>query len=447
MHRYIFLILTFLLATSGAKADIYVTPAQGARLLAAPKDTAETRQLTPVEAADTLEIIPTRYYHTYKEGYMMPVMFDTYHFSRPVTVTPDSLDSTPAADLGPASDWLTDRLQSMKRLAYARQQFVVNQPLLVRYNIANMTAPPADLRVSVKGGQSRIELKELPVEANKAKEDLSLDKENKHWLHTFNASLHFSQAYVSPNWYQGGNNNVNGIAQIYWNVKLNEKYYPNTLFQMTTQYKLGVNSAPDDSLRNYNISDDLFQFNLNFGYKARSNWYYSTNVQFKTQLLNNYTKNTKDLRAAFMSPGELNVGIGMTYSRKTKRLEFDASLNPFSYNLKTCFDNRMNETAFGIKEGHSAVSQYGSNAELNFKARLTWNITYQSRLFLFTNYEYLQGDWQNTLSFNINRFLTTQIFWNLRYDTSTERTPDTDWHRFQFKEILSFGLSYSFATI
>ncbi|MBD4632612.1 hypothetical protein GUG51_18520, partial [Xanthomonas citri pv. citri] len=80
-------------------------------------------------------------------------------------------------------------------------------------------------------------------------------------------------------------------------------------------------------------------------------------------------------------------------SRKTKRLDFDASLNPFSYNLKTCFDHRMDETSFGIKEGHNAVSQYGSNAELNFKARLTWNITYQSRLFLFTNYEYLQGDW------------------------------------------------------
>ena len=447
MHRYIFLILTLLLATSGVKADIYVTPAQGARLLAGPQAAAEPRQLTSIEAADTLDIIPSRYYHTFLQGYIMPVMFDTYHFSRPITVAPDSLDNTPDVDLGPASDWLTDRLQSIRRLAYLRQQLVINEPLIVRYNLTNMTAPPADLRVSVKGSHSHIVMKDIPVEANKAKEDLSLDKENKHWLHTFNASMQFSQAYVSPNWYQGGNNNVNGIAQIYWNVKLNEKYYPNTLFQMTTQYKLGVNSAPDDSLRSYNISDDLFQFNLNFGYKARSNWYYSTNVQFKTQLLNNYTKNTKDLRAAFMSPGELNIGIGMTYSRSTKRLNFDASITPFSSNLKTCFDGRMNETAFGIKEGHNAVSQYGSNAELNFKARLTWNIYYQTRLFLFTNYEYLQGDWQNTLSFNINRFLSTKIFWNLRYDTSTERTHDTDWHRFQFKEIFSFGLSYSFATI
>ena len=187
-------------------------------------------------------------------------------------------------------------------------------------------------------------------------------------------------------------------------MKLNEKFYPKLLFEMTTQYKLGVNSAPDDTIRNYNITDDIFQFNAKFGYKARSNWYYSTNVAFKTQLFNNYASNSRDLRAAFMSPGRAQYRYRYDVFAQHQEGELRASINPLSYNLKTCTNDRMNETAFGIKEGRSSVSQIGSNAELTFKARLTWNITYTSRLFLFTNYEYLQGDWQNTLAFDINKF-------------------------------------------
>ena len=53
-------------------------------------------------------------------------------------------------------------------------------------------------------------------------------------------------------------------------------------------------------------------------------------TQFKTQLLNNYKPNTTTLKAAFMSPGELNVGVGMTYNytNPKKTVTFDASISP-----------------------------------------------------------------------------------------------------------------------
>ena len=75
------------------------------------------------------------------------------------------------------------------------------------------------------------------------------------------------------------------------------------------------------------------------------------------------------------------------------------------------------------------------------------NISLRSRLFVFTNYDYAYGDWENTLSFNINRFLSTQIYVHMRYDTSTPECEDRDWHKFQLKEILSFGFAYKFSTI
>ncbi|MDE5785527.1 MAG: DUF3078 domain-containing protein, partial [Duncaniella sp.] len=233
----------------------------------------------------------------------------------------------------------------------------------------------------------------------------------------------------------------------YYNVRLNPKLHPNWLFETTFQYKLGINDTRDDELRNYSISEDLFQLNMMAGYKAARGWYYSTNVTFKTQILNNYKVNTYDLNAAFMSPSELNVGLGMTYnhSNKAKTFTIDASISPLSWNLKTCLNHKMDETTLGMKLGHRTLSQIGSNAEVKVTWNITSNISYRSRFFVFTDYSYIQGDWENTFNFAINKFLSTQLFIHARYDSSVPSNPD--WHKFQMKEILSFGISYSFSSL
>ena len=65
-------------------------------------------------------------------------------------------------------------------------------------------------------------------------------------------------------------------------------------------------------------------------------------------------------------------------------------------------------------------------------------------IYVYSNYEYAQGDWENTLDFFITRHLTTRIFVHLRYDKSQ---PYVDsWKYWQLKETLSFGLTYRFST-
>lgn len=444
MTRIIAIIIGALLLAPSTYADVFTKSSDGAIMMA--RDSTG-RKLTAIEAADTLVIYPTRFYDVYEPGYTAPLIFDTYHYQSPLVLESlyEPLGDSPYFDTY-ADNWLEDVIRSMRFTNQARQNYVVNYPRQIPFILENMTKAPVQLRATVDRGSSKIVMKDLPVESKNAANELGLAIDEKRWLHVFASSLQFSQAYISPNWYQGGTNSNNTLAQISWNVKLNEKFYPKLLFELNTLYKLGLNSAPNDTLRDYNITDDLFQLNSKFGYKARSNWYYSINVAFKTQFFNNYASNSRALRAAFMSPGEFNLGLGMTYSKATKRTNLGASINPLSYNLKTCINKDMNETAFGIQEGRTTVSQYGSNAEVNFTARLTWNISYTSRLFAFTNYHYLQADWQNTLAFNINRFLSTQFYWHLRYDTSTKRLPDSDWHRLQCKEIFTFGLSYRFST-
>ncbi len=254
---------------------------------------------------------------------------------------------------------------------------------------------------------------------------------------------------MSPNWYQGGNNNLNALANIYYNVKLNEAYHPNLLFDTTAQYKLGMNNAPDDSINAYNISEDVLQLNTTFGIRAVKRWYYSFTGQFKTQLLNSYTSNTRDLKSAFLSPGELTAGVGMTYAYENapKTIKFDASIAPVSYHLMTCINHRIDPSLYGIDEGRTSVSKFGSTVELKLGWRLSYNIMFTSRLFAFTDYDSFYADWENTLAFEINKFLTTQIYAHLRYDTQTPRVEDTNWKKLQVKEIFSIGFAYKFSSI
>ncbi len=379
----------------------------------------------------------------------MPMVFDKVLYLDSFNVVDKSLIL--AGDI-PETDWLKRVAESNRRYRSLKQWYVIAYPERVRYNINTLPVPPKTYKATVDPSTSKITLNEVIV--NVAESDLKsgvapVDVIQKHWLHVLNASAQFSQAFVSPNWYQGGDNNINAIANLKWNVKLNSKFHPNLIAEATTQYKLSIASAPSDSIHNYAISQDIFQFNGTLGLRAVNNWYYSMTAMFKTQFFNNYKPNTRNMKAAFMSPGELNVGLGMTYNlkNKPKRFNVDVSIAPLSYNLKVSTSRHVPVKNFGIKEGHKSVSEVGSNAEVKINWDIMWNINYTSRFFLFTDYDYLQGDWQNTVNFSINRYLSTQIFVHLRYDSSTPKDDRRSWGRWQLKEILSFGLQYQFKTI
>ncbi len=385
-----------------------------------------------------------------------PILFNPSFFG-PVVYTGyeimDSIDfldmKSSGVDQSPVT-WADRQVYMGETMRRIKQRYMIQNPDKVKYNFESLPAPPKEFHANVDPSKATIEVNNIDIDKSSVDKSVPTSEVKRiNWIKSFDSSLQFSQAYISPNWYQGGNNNLNMIANAIYNVKLNPAFYPKYLFETTVQYKLGLNSAPDDSLRNYSISEDIFRINSKFGLKAAKSWYYSLTLDFKTQLLNSYKKNTDELTAAFLAPAELNLGLGMTYdfTSPDKKLTFNASMAPLSYNLKICANSRMDETAFGIKEGHSTISQVGSSAECKLSWKLAYNITYTSRLFLFSNYQYVQGDWENRISFDINRFLSTNIYVHLRYDTSTTRDPSTDWDDWQLKEILSFGFSYKFGTL
>lgn len=347
----------------------------------------------------------------------------------------------------PVPDWLRKALKDRSFREEMRYDMMVANPHLIDYAYWDLPTPPV---LPEEDYSFSAYLRKLNLPGINVEEAVITEQEINpiNWLHTFNVAIQFSQAYLSPNWYQGGNSYLAFLGNLLWNVALNQVYHPNWLFTSDFNYKLAVNSTSDDSYHKYSVSTDLLQYNLKAGYKASQHWFYTFILQFKTPLVHSYATNSPVRTAAFLSPGELNLGLGMTYSYQNapKTLQLSATLSPLSYNMTSCIDSLVDPTQFGINAGGKIKNEFGSNIEVNFSWQFLDNISYQTKVFLFSDYRQFQTDWQNTLNFQFNRFFSTQLFFHLRYDTSTPEGIDSRWKKLMLKEILSVGLSYSFST-
>ena len=337
--------------------------------------------------------------------------------------------------------WLQKETQSEKTRNMAQNYVIVNYPKMIRYNLDNLPEVPKQYMIENDPVKHILSIKEKPlvIKNDVGKENIKL----KRWIVNFQSSVQFSQVYVSENWYHGGTSNVNLLSDQQFSVKYNDPKEQRILFENLIQWRLNINSAPEDTLRSIRISEDLFQINSKFGLKAYNNWYYTATLNFKTQFFTSYTANTNDKSASFLSPAELNLGLGMSYQYKNDKKQFETSvsLSPLSYNLQFVIDDDMNPSNFGIKSGKS-MSQYGSSFEGRIKWEFYHNMVWTCRIFYFTNYEHVQGDWENTFDFILNRFFSTRLFVHLRYDDALALNKDLG--HFQLKELLSFGFNYKF---
>jgi len=365
-------------------------------------------------------------------------------------LSPDTTSTfRPELSGNPALEWIEEEMALQRKVNSMHYYLFANHPDHVVYNINLLPEAPKEFHAVVDPEKHTIKIEETINKEEIATPINLAPGRKRHWMRQFSASFHFAQGFVSPNWYGGGENNVNGSLNLRYYVKLNEKYHKNILFETTMTYGLGAQSTKNDTIRGYNVTSDQFKLNSVFGVHAVKRWYYSVKVTFSSRLFNYYQTNTRNLQQAILAPGYLNVGIGMTWSYNNKKgnFGFNLSLNPLSYDLTMCLNDKLNPQSFGIKEGHKTFNKYGSDLGGSISWRIAYNISYNSNFNGFTNYESAYFNWNNTFNFTINRYLTTTLEVNFRYDTDTRRIDDSKWKKLQMFERLSFGLTYNFSTI
>ncbi len=281
----------------------------------------------------------------------------------------------------------------------------------------------------------------LPVAADVLPSgELFIQKPN-FWTFKGDNYLQLLQNYVSGNWYKGGESNYSMVGSVSLEANYNNKQ--KIKWDNKLELKLGFQTSRDDTIHKIKSNNDLIRYTGKFGVQAHKRWYYSLQLLAYTQFTKGLKSNDEYVYSDFMSPFNLNVGLGMEYAVEafSKRLTGTINFSALSYNFRYV-DRKYLNKRYGIRGDHHTMEDIGSQ----ITADLTWNIhdniKWKARIFAYTSYHRVEVEMENTISFNFNRYISTNLFLYPRFDDCGER--DSYIGYWQFKEYLSLGFNYSF---
>ena len=273
-----------------------------------------------------------------------------------------------------------------------------------------------------------------------AENELVIVKPN-FWTKKGSGSLQLSQHGISDNWYQGGESTNALLGELKLSANYDDRQ--RVQFENSLEIKIGFITAPSDTVHSYKTNADLFRLNSKLGVRAIKNLYYTLAAEFKTQFFPNYKTNTNDLISSFLSPAQLDVSLGLDYKLKKKKYNLSLMGSPFSYTFVYISNDKIvNPSSFNVEKGKSSAHLFGSKLTANFDCKIRPNISYASKLDYFTTYDKVIANWENTFNFQVSQYLSAKIFLHARFDDGVKLSEENDTY-FQFKEMLTFGLSYS----
>ena len=261
------------------------------------------------------------------------------------------------------------------------------------------------------------------------------------WTKKGDGYLQFMQNFVSNNWYKGGESNYSMVGSL--TLEANYDNRNKWKWDNKLEMKLGFMHSRSDSVHKFKSNEDLIRYTGKVGLQAAKNWYYTLQMLAYTQFTRGLKANDLNTYSDFMSPFNLNLGLGMDYkvATKDKKLNGTVNLSPIAVNYR--YVDRLDlGPSYGLDEGKHSLVDFGSQVT----ADLTWKIndvvSWKSRLYAFTSYKRTEIEWENTFTLRVSKYISAYLFLFPRFDDSGKK--DDDLGYLQFKEYSSIGFTYGF---
>jgi hypothetical protein len=262
--------------------------------------------------------------------------------------------------------------------------------------------------------------------------------------------LNFSQVQLI-NWAAGGASSVSGLAQVnlFARMRKDKWAWDNSLIL--------AYGALNEEGRATRKTDDRLELNSRLGYKMSEHWYGSALFQFRTQFLEGFDAAVDTLRISnFMAPGYVLFGLGFDYKSSDK---FSFYVSPAMTKTTFVTDQSLyygnnDLLLYGVKAGENSVFQFGAYSNIYFTTPLAENISFTTRLELFSNYldkpQNIDVNWENLFNFKVNKWFAATLGTLLIYDHEIDIVredaegvlktgPAT-----QFKQTLALGITAKF---
>ena len=268
----------------------------------------------------------------------------------------------------------------------------------------------------------------------------------KFWTKKGDGFLQFMQNFVSGNWYKGGESNYAAVGALTLEANYDNKNkwkWDNKL-----EMKLGFQRTRTDSVHKFKSNEDLIRYTGKLGLEATKKWYYTLQLIAYTQFTRGLKANDTHTYSDFMSPFNLNLGLGMDYKVEAfdKKLTGTVNLSPIAVNYRyvdrRIFDNEWFPSRYGVDDGKHSLFDLGSQVTADLEWKLSETVKWKSRFYAFTSYKRTEIEWENTFSLQVSKYISAQIFLYPRFDDASKR--DSDLGYWQFKEFSSIGFNYTF---
>lgn len=269
--------------------------------------------------------------------------------------------------------------------------------------------------------------------------DLVVKKPN-FWKYSGDYYLQMFQNYVSGNWYKGGESNYSMLGTVTLQANYNNKQ--RFRWENKLEMRLGLQNSKGDTLHTVRSSEDLIRYTGKVGLQATKRWYYTLQLIASTQFMRSLKSNDRTVYSDFLSPLYINPSLGMDYTVNAfkNRLTGSIHLAPIAYNLTYVKDSKL-ASRFGVEEGKHTKYDFGSEVTFDLAWKIADNISWKTRLYGYTSYKRVLVEWENTVTFIFNKYISSNVFIYPRFDDGAKRGK----HGYmQMKEFISLGFNYGF---
>jgi hypothetical protein len=256
--------------------------------------------------------------------------------------------------------------------------------------------------------------------------------------------INISQGSLS-NWAAGGDDfslSINSVLSLFAFYKKDKHSWDNTF-----DFNLGyVNTTSLGSRKN----DDRIDLLSKYGYALNSKLNVAGLVNMRSQLFKGYTYDGDGIRtlsSSFLSPAYILVSPGLDYKPNS---DLSIFVSPVTARWTIVKDDSLSKAgAYGVNPGKHSNTEFGAFASINYFKEFNKNITYKSRLDLFSNYKRKPKNvdlyFTNILNVKLSKLLSLTWSVDMIYDDDVRLFgANNDGAALQLKSLVGIGFLANF---